>query len=237
MSDSKNDKDKDKDKDGDWDFKVSEEHLEQVKIKRKATKASGSASTIAPAQLKKPKKKKNLEIDQVERKRISRSAIARRDAALQNYAELMPPTILNRGIATIVDFSIIAGLGYLGYFLRPQLHYHYVKLLAEKGINQTLDPNLLDNGLMGVFVFMSAFLVIYFPAMAFKKTPGKSMMNIRIGHATIGVTPGKMAILMRELIFKPISIVSVIGLLIGIKNDGARCLHDMLTGTALYIDD
>ena len=121
--------------------------------------------------------------------------------------------------------------------IKDIFHYHYVKLLADNGISQTLDPALLDNLLMGAFVAITSFLLVFFPAMSFNKTPGKSMMKIRIGHHTIGERPGKMALLLRELIFKPISVVSIIGLLIGIKNDGNRCLHDMILGTALYIDD
>lgn len=233
MSDSKSNK-----KSEDWDFKVSEEHLEQVQMKKKPRKATGGAGAIAPDQLKKKTAKRKLEVETVQRKnRMSRSAIAKRDAALQNFAELMPPSLFSRFMATLIDYGIIGGFGVGAFLLKDTLHYHYVKLLAENGISQTLDPVLLDNLLMGGFVFITSFLVVFYPAVAFNKTPGKSMMNIRISSATIGVSPGKMALLLREMIFKPISIVSVIGLIIGIKNEGNRCLHDMILGTALYIDD
>ena len=230
MSDSKK-------KSEDWDFKVSDEHLEQVQVKKKPRKASGGAGSIAPSELKKTKKKKKLQVETVKRKKMSRSAIAKRDAALQNYAELMPPSLFSRLISTIIDYGIIAGLGAGAFFLKETLHYHYVKLLADNGISQTLDPVLLDNLLMGTFVLIIAFFLVFFPAVAFKKTPGKSMMNIRIGSSTIGERPGRMTILLREFILKPICVVTVIGVLIGLKNDGNRGVHDMLLGTALYIDD
>jgi uncharacterized RDD family membrane protein YckC len=230
MSDSKK-------KSEDWDFKVSEEHLEQVQMKKKPRKASGGAGKIAPGELKKTKKKKKLEVETVQRKKMSRSAIAKRDAALENYAQLMPPSFMARLISTVIDYGIIGGLGVGAFLLKDTLHYHYVKVLADNGISQTLDPILLDNLLMAAFVVVTSFLIVFFPVMSFKKTPGKSIMNIRIGHATIGERPGKMALLLRELILKPISVATVLGVLIGLKNDGNRCLHDMILGTALYIDD
>lgn len=219
-----------------WDFKVADEHLEQVEIKKKTVRATGKPPS--PSDLKKaPKKKKELQIDGVKRKRMSRSAIARRDTALANAKEIMAPTFFKRGMATVIDLAIQGGVWFGADFMKPTLHYHVVKLLEEKGISQTLDPILFDNILAGTVTFVACFLLVYFPAISFKATPGKSMMQIRIGHKVIGDRPSGFMILVREMILKPISMVSVVGLLIGIKNDGNRCLHDMLTNTALYIDD
>lgn len=223
-------------KDDEWEFKVNEEDLKASKPK-KAVKASGGPGAISPEKLNSKKKKKRLEVESARTTRMTRAAIARRDTALQNYAEMMPPSPFNRLIATIIDYSLMGTIGGAAYFFQKDLHYYYVKLLAENGINQTLDPILLNRLLVGLVTFLGCMIVVILPAMYSKKTPGKSMMNIYIGHGTMGEKPSKGAIFMRELIFKPLTILSVIGVLIGLKNDGSRCLHDMITGTALYIDD
>ncbi|MCF8058845.1 MAG: RDD family protein [Bacteriovoracaceae bacterium] len=221
--------------DDDWNFKVSDEHLEQVQVKRKPQKASGGAGSIPPREIKKTKKTNVLEVDQVKRKAISRTAVAKRDAALEKYAKLTPPTFANRIIATVIDYGVLGGLGFLGFYLKPVLHYHYIKFLAEKGINQTLDPQLLDNCLIGAFVFIGFFLLLFLPTLSFGRTPGKSIMKITIGSKEMGEEPGTLTILLREFIVKPISMISVIGLLMGVKS--SPCLHDLILGTALNIDE
>ncbi len=223
----------------DWNFKVDEEHLEQVQLKKKTQKAGGHRSSDL---LKKKgtgatSQKRKLTVEGPKKKKMTRAAIARRDAALKQQAEIMPPGTVSRVIATIIDYSFIAGFYVAGVFLTPIMNEHYLKFLREKGINQTLDPELLNMILAGGFAFLAALLFFFIPAALFFKTPGKSMMKIRIGHPIIGERPSKFMVFLRELIFKPLSVASVLGVLIGFKNDGNRCLHDFISNTALYIDD
>ncbi len=220
-----------------WDFKVDEEDLKASQKPRKKVKASGGAAALSPDEINSKKKKRKLEVESVRKTKMTRAAIARRDAALEQYAELMPPGPISRILSTLIDYGLIALIFGLSYYFYEDIRYQYVHLLAEKGINQTLPPDQLKQLLVGAITLVGSILFIFFPAVFSHKTPGKSMMNIRIGHATIGERPTKKAILARELILKPLSVASLIGVLIGLKNDGARCLHDMIAGTALYIDD
>ena len=218
--------------DDNWDFKVDSKDLEAANLKKKAKKASG----VAP-EIRKKKKKKKLSVAEPRKKKMSRSAIAKRNAAAEAYAELMPPGFISRLMATIFDYGFIAGMGVGCYFLKPTLEYYYIEELAKRGINQSLDPQTLEYALVGAPWIILVFLLHLVPAMKFNATIGKSIFKMRISHHTIGERASKKAIFMREAILKPISIVSVIGVLIGLKNDGNRPLHDMLCGTALYIDD
>ncbi len=226
-------------KDDNWDFKVAEEDLEKAELKKsRSVKASGSDGAAPdPAQLKKVRKKKKLEVEQVKRKKMTTAQIARRDQALANYAELEPPRFMNRVISTIIDYGIIAGAWFGSKMFMPQIYREYVKALSERGIDQTLHPQVLEQYISIAVTVVAALFIVYFPVFLFKKTPGKSIMEIRVGHKVHGVTPSRFMVLFREMILKPISVASVIGVLIGIKNDGNRCLHDMLSNTALFIDD
>jgi uncharacterized RDD family membrane protein YckC len=221
--------------DDNWDFKIDSKDLESANLKKKPKKAVGAAPDINS--LKRKKKKKLSITEPVKKKRLSRSAIAKRDAAAQAYAELMPPGFVSRFMATILDYAIVVGIVVGIYFLQPTLKYYYVAELAKRGINQTLDPQTLQMLLVIPLSVILVFFIHLVPAMKFKATIGKSVFKMRIGHHTIGERPSKFAIFMREALLKPISIVSVLGVLIGLKNDGNRPLHDMLCGTALYIDD
>ncbi|MCR9203009.1 MAG: RDD family protein [Halobacteriovoraceae bacterium] len=225
-------------KGGDWDFKVADEDLEKVEVKKKARTKKASGAAPSPSELKKaPRKKPRLEVEQKTKKRMTRGAIARRDAALENFAELMPPSFINRAISTVIDYGIIAGGWFGSKFFMADLYREYVKLLSDNGIDQTLHPDDLEKYISIAITVVVALFIVYFPVLLFKATPGKSIMEIRVGHKVIGEKPSKFMILLREMVFKPLSVASVIGLLIGLKNDGNRCLHDMLTNTALYIDD
>lgn len=225
-------------KDGDWDFKVADEDLENVEVKKKARSQKATGAAPDPNQLKKvPRRKPKLQIEQNTKKRMTRAQIARRDAALENFAELMPPSFINRIISTVIDYGIIAGAWFGSKFFMKEIYAEYVRVLSENGIDQTLEPSVLENYISIGITTVVALLIVYFPVMLFKATPGKSIMDIRVGHKVIGERPTRFMILLREMIFKPLSVVSVIGLLLGIKNDGNRCLHDMLSNTALFIDD
>jgi uncharacterized RDD family membrane protein YckC len=224
-------------KDDNWDFKVDEADLKATQKPRKKVKASGGDDNISPEEINRKKKKRKLEVESVRKTKMTRAAIARRDAALEQYAELMPPGPISRILSTVIDYGLIALIFGVSYYFYEDIRYQYVQLLSEKGINQTLPPDQLKQLLIGVITFLGSFVLIFMPAVFSQKTPGKTLMNIRIGHATIGERPTKKAILLREMILKPLSVISVLGVLIGLKNDGSRCLHDMLTGTALYIDD
>jgi uncharacterized RDD family membrane protein YckC len=221
--------------DDNWEFKLDSKDLETANLKKKAKKASGATPDINSVH--KPKRKKKLSVNNPRKKQGSRSAIARRTAAAEAYAELMAPSFLNRIFATIFDYGFVAAMGYGSYLLRPHLEYYYIEELAKRGINQTLDPATLEKFLIIPVFIVLVFLLHLVPAMKFNATIGKSLFKMRISGHTIGERASKKAIFMREAIFKPVSIVSVIGLLVGLKNEGNRPLHDMICGTALYIDD
>lgn len=226
-----------KKKSEDWDFKVSDEHLEQVDIKKKPRKASGNAATVAPSQLKKSKKKKSLQVEGVKRKKMSRTAVAKKATAEERFAALKAPSYVDRVIATVIDYGIIVASAVGADMYKDTLYYYLVEFLAQNKISQPYHPDLVKNVLIGVVVFLVSFLFVIFPTFAFERSPGKSMMKIRIDTAFLeGEEPGKMARLIREFILKPLSIISVIGLVLAFKNKGNRCLHDMILGTALYTE-
>lgn len=224
-----------KGKPDDWSFKVADEDLEHVQIKKKVTKASGATPSISS--LKKPKKNRELGVEAPQKKRLSRSALAKRDAALAAYAEMMPPEIPKRVIATIIDYGLMVGFAFILKLLIPTIEYHYVKFLAEQGMNQTLPPDELHTLLVGVPLFVIFILFLVIPSTFYNKTPGKSMMKMRIGHKEIGERPSRSFLFLRELVFKPVSIGSVVGILLGLKGEWNRTLHDYICQTSLYIDD
>jgi len=225
-----------KGKPDDWSFKVADEDLEHVQMKKKTTRASGATPSMTSLK-KTTKKKRELGVEAPHKKRISRSALAKRDAALSAYADMMPPEIYKRVMATVIDYGLVAGFAFGLKLLIPTIEYHYVKVLAQQGMNQTLPPDELHTLLVGVPLFILFILFLVIPSSLFYKTPGKSMMDMRIGHKDIGDRPSRFMLFLRELIFKPLSIVSVIGVLLGLKGEWKRTLHDYICQTSLYIDD
>lgn len=218
--------------DQDWEFKVSNEELKEHDVKKKKV---DSASAL---KRKSKRSDQKLKIDESKVvKRESRSAMARRIAAMENYKEFAPPEFPKRLISNVIDVVLLVALYALSAFIYPELYNKYMAFLSEKGMNQSLEPQTLEYAIRGVASLVMAILLVVFPVLFTKKTLGKNLMQIRIGHAEEDRGVSGMTCVLREFIFKPLSVATVIGFALIFFNEKKRGLHDFLLGTSLYIDD
>ena len=206
----------------DWEFKVDEEAIPESKSSPKKKKKKKKKAYAKPPQVKlvtkgKEKKKK--------------AGMAMRQAALQQYGEIIPPNNKNRLVANAIDgiitliiiFFSVAMTGPLKSFFFGQLQ----NVASEKQD-------------MFLFLVSSIFLYIVFivyPSASFKKSPGKYYAQIRIGTPELDIKAKFFQIFFRELIIKPLSVMTIVGAGLILINPARRALHDFICGTALYLDD
>lgn len=217
----------------DWDFKVAEEEVDQIKAAGKVAK-----DTKSKPLKKKSIKKKKLQIDDSAKpKRRSRAAIARRDAALERYAEFRYPDFMKRGCAILIDAILLIVVAVVAINYQPEMKDHYLQLLRENGMNQSLTPDQMQYIFIGVPVILGHLILNLFPSVFWRKSIGKSIFKIRIGHDDVDKNSSQGQVLIRELIAKPLSLIIVVGIFIPLFNERNKSLHDYMMGTCLYIDD
>lgn len=236
-------------KDGDWDFKVDSSDLAETNEVKKATKVGREQKAKRPAAVtvnsdkvkqksaRSGKKSAGIGVDTSRKDKMTRSARARRDEENDRLAALQSPLMSTRIKATVYDIVLIGVIIGATYFFKEDLNYYYVDQLKKLKIDQTLHPDLLNKILVGSVSFVGILLFFIFPTIISRKSPGKKVEGIRVGSGDKALDASRTTIILRELILKPISLASVIGVLMAFKTKRNRGLHELITGTTLYIDD
>lgn len=142
---------------------------------------------------------------------------------------------IKRILAMILDLIIVAGATYIGrFFISPFYHLH---LMALERYNYKLDITKVEYfhyGQFVVFGFVYFFFMVIGTAF-YNRTPGKKFLGITVRNDqkfSLNVTD----MFVREFILKPISIASVVGILMALFHKKRKTLHDLLIKT-LVIED
>ena len=204
----------------DWDFKLDE----GSGPKRKKKVANKSL-------LKNSMKEKSVSLETNKpRVRKSRRELARDEGgtAIGGRDIIDPAAHWRRGIAFIIDLVIliaIIAVGQVASTLFPGVGESAKDFLGPEVVN--IIP--LDIG--GVFIsFLIHFFTIIVPMASSQRSLGKKLLRLKIlgtmkPKAPLGV------IIIREYFAKPLSIVSIFGIIIIPLNRKRRGLHDFISGT------
>jgi len=220
MSDSKDD--------DNWDFQLSEESAPTTKKKKMKKKAR-----VVPLANKsiKPKKETKLGLDASSRiEKKSRRQMARDEGgtSIKGRDIVDAAAHWKRLLASLVDFSIIAALFILGQLIGgffPEIGSSLEEILGPEIIG-SIPFNV--GGICAALVLH--FLIMVVPVASTQRSIGKKIFKLKIlgtmkPKAPLGV------IIIREYIAKPISIISVFGLMMILLNKNRRGLHDFISGT------
>lgn len=97
--------------------------------------------------------------------------------------------------------------------------------------------NKIDDAQLNILLFSFSFVMMItlfyiIPMMIFKRSFGKMIFKIRI-HCTLMHTPLSSSIFLREVIFKPISILTIFGVAMIYFDEDKRALHDRIMKTVV----
>jgi len=222
---------------GDWDFRVTD--LEEQAKKEKGPQKVASDTGIRRLMKKGKDPKLDLAFDKIPKK-ISRSdaeAMINKDHHTTGQKDTSTPIIGIRMTSAIIDIVFVAVL-YLvakgGLFMNFSFN-QLDKLYGVIGMGELPENNSTDAILLAGNFFILYFFVFVIPAAFFSKTPGKFFNKIIIDDIDGGEI-GFVRTFFREVICKPISAISLFGLLMVFMNPKRRCLHDFLSKSIVRKD-
>ena len=205
-----------------WDFKLNEESAPKKK-KKVANKPL----------LKNARKEKSVGLEANEPTvRKSRRQLAREEGgtAIGGRDIIDPATHWRRGIAFIIDLAILVSIIALG-----QAASTFFPGVGES-VKDFLGPeivNMIPLDIGGIFMaFLIHFFGILVPMASSQRSIGKKLLKLKIlgtmkPKAPLGV------IIIREYLAKPLSIISIFGIIMIPLNRKRRGLHDFISGTVV----
>ncbi len=235
-------------KDKDWDFKVPEDGRERVRNKVKSRNPdsknnqtldprTGQKDTIKKARQKLETPNQKLSIGDTQgmrKKRSSRSQLAQQYEYEDKIERLQRTPAMGRVIAGGIDIVYIGTIIFASQFLIPIAKKEYMNYLVENSINQMLPPNTLHQYIW-MAIALSCFLVLYFlPTMLIGKSMGKAMKGYRIGDVVDSTSISRSKIFIREFILRPLSALSVLGVVMMFFNKKKQTLHDLILKTSVF---
>ena len=214
----------------DWDFKLDKDAPAKKDIpatkkvvKPKLEDIARAFSDEAPAELK-------LDHDALP-PRSARVENFKKTVALERFSDIKPAPISRRIQVGVVDLIFIAVL-----FIGPWLAFPLVKTKLERSLPSGLLSGLPNPEVILEFSlsFVAIFIFHLLPTVFSRKSLGKRFFDLRIGWKDDDCGVPKKAVLWRELVAKPISALSIVGILFVFLNKRGRGLHDFLSGTVVY---
>lgn len=218
------------DSNDEWNFKIDDKHKKSEPKNSSGVAKKRSLEDIAKAF--EPEKPMDLALDHdALPSRETRNANFNKTVALERFAEIKPAPIGRRIKASVIDLLFVS-VFMIASLLSFPLYRTYLERSLPSGMLANVPyPQLVLEYTIPFLVFL--FLHI-FPSCIWRKSLGKKLCDIRIGWQDEDCGVPKKAILWRELIAKPLSVISVLGLLLAFTNKRFRTLHDFLSGTVVY---
>lgn len=226
----------------DWDFSLDEDATLGTSNENVLSLDNKDVDELKKQVKKKSKKKKvikDLSVEHTRRGSIkkSRRAVARELNPEKTKTDIYKQKYCSKAerlIADGIDLGLIIGIVFGSQFITPMINKIIDDFLIIITSLLPLTPEFLAaNGWIGVSI-IGIFFLYSIPSILFKKSIGKSLLNLYIGkNSQVGRYANLPQAFMRELVFKPISILSVFGILMMLVNRDSRALHDRLSGTAV----
>ncbi len=236
----------------DWNFEVPENNKERIhsQARSRGEKASSRVKTLDPRSGKSDtldrarsklsetsgKRLKIEDTNEIRKKRTTRAQLAEQYDFQDRMDKLKRTPPVKRLVAGFIDIGILGALGFSAQFLIPMVKKEYIKILVSQGIDQMLDPSILNQYLW--IATASALILLFFvlPTIMMRKSIGKSVQGLRVGYSNDGVSISKGEAFVREIILRPISVLSVIGIVLMFTNKKNQALHDLILKTSVYSD-
>jgi uncharacterized RDD family membrane protein YckC len=142
----------------------------------------------------------------------------------------------SRAIAGIIDFVLLWVYVFLGKIAAPYLRIAIQVFLDKYRIKPDVNEVVFMNVLWGLAFAFIAFCLLIAPTSFAHHSWGKKIMKLKVTGVEKNFMPiGKT--FMRELIYKPISMASVVGLAMYFFNDNKQTLHDKLCDTVVIVNN
>lgn len=218
------------------DKKVSQTDYSTIQKRRQPSTAMDSDSLDVSAPTKKKRESGSLQLD-ITNHRPTKTRTALYNELSKNdkvkddedYYEFSSPVA--RLIALAIDSVFAFALVKSAIFLSPlEGKFLHAVFLDKYKLQFMFGENLTNQFFLVATIFFALFFFIVIPVAFFNVSLGKKMTRQRVrgeGKYTITISQA----FRRELIYKPISIVILIGFVLPFFDKKKKSLHDKLAGT------
>lgn len=144
-------------------------------------------------------------------------------------------SVPKRAIALMIDL-LFMGFLYLFVFFSTPLFRKFIQIFMDRYKRQFIFPEyIVMNALFVIIAFITIFFFIAIPAAFFNRSLGKKMLGLKLRSEeryNISLTQA----MQREYVYKPLSILVLLGFFIPFFNKNKQSLHDFLA-TTLVVDE
>lgn len=214
----------------DWTFDVRVSTTTDGDLEEVRTPVKRTILENAKAQRDK-KNREKLELENSPRESITRAQMAERlknDDNTQDIFIFANP--LKRVLAAILDLMLLGLFTYVGRLLILPIYRLNIMIMDRYHYNLTI-PKISYYHYAHFVIFGIVYFVLMVIGTAFyNKTPGKKLLGLTVRGDTkfsLQVTD----IFLREVLLKPLSIISVVGILMALFHKQRKTLHDILVKT------
>ena len=219
------------DSDDSWDFKLDKNKPGSDSTKKTVAipRVKKNNEDLFEEESKKISVKENVTIRRKSRRELAKEYEREEDKFVEPHPDTLYGSLFRRSAALGLDVFVCSLLAIAGLTYFPQFFIE----------NENLVSALLGISFYHVeFYLLVSFLFIYFflviaPHIVFGASFGKKMMNVKV----FGIDREKQGFLkgaLRELILKPISLISLVGVLICFFSKKRKMLHDHLIGSEVH---
>jgi uncharacterized RDD family membrane protein YckC len=206
--------DDDSNKESEWNFSLENETNEKKEIPiRKKQRVNKTAKLKLDFQ----------SVPEKRSRRTSNESVAKYKTKDNTYVA----SISQRIKSFVIDLFTIVLLGFASNLLKEISTEHLLPLI---GSDLSFKDFRKDELIVAVNFFLLFLLLYIFPVFSMKRTIGKVFTKIEIEDINNGLVGG-FRVVLREIVLKPISILTIIGIVIAFTNKKKRSLHDYLTAT------
>jgi uncharacterized RDD family membrane protein YckC len=229
---------KDENKTSEWSFKVDIKPEKSPELKTDSKEEDGKVSSQKSTKKPAPKIKKLvldtsplLEKSGFEEFTDKKNLVMKTD---EDFAKERADLLQTRAFAQIIDLAVGVGLFILTFFELP------MAMKISKSILDIMNWKFIFNASTTMDIIqVSLFFLNYFIVFAIllsnsNKTIGKNIMGLKV----VGKKNDSISVSMafqREMLFKPISFLTIIGALYPYIDKDGGTLHDFLSGTQVIV--
>ena len=236
----------------DWDFQIPAAESETPSKKRlkKSSTSARKTPVLNPETAGSQKRKKVRSARDLAqgsgspklgieggKKRVSRKQMAKNYEIVDRMEATLKAAPIDRLKAGFIDLFLMAGVGAGSYFGFPYARRYVMKFLIQEGINQNLPPEQFKMAIISACALVGVLLFYVFPILIKGKSLGKVFKGLRIGDVKDTMTVSRTKGIFRDLILRPLSFVSVIGIFMMFFNKKKQGLHDLILGTTVFYQD
>lgn len=214
----------------DWDFKVQVKP-EPTQIR---TVPAPTSQKLDKMKINTPPKGDRLILDSASvPKTRTRSAMAKEmqdKSDAEDTDVFAHASLIKRGFAFIVDSFFLASLYFMVRLSAPYWMRFIQYFLSSYNLKLLIPEAMLMKAILVVVGFFCLFFFVVVPVAFFNHSLGKKIFGLKVRGEekyTISLTEA----FMRELIYKPLGILIVIGLVVPFFTEKKNALHDMISHT------